>query len=156
MGGGTRYCREERMTAMRVDGVEVKKGCRVTLVSLREPGATVVVLDGAGPKYISGRSVYVDPDDGRERVGSGWKYERARYRVVPGDRRDIVDRAAEANRAFLDARRRHSSAQERAEWRMRDAFRERWLARNPYPAAPTVEALVGGLGLPVYPKYEGE
>ena len=111
----------------------LKKGDRVTLVSLREPGATVIILDGLGPKYISGRSVHMDSDMGKEQIGYGWKYERARYRVVPGDRRDIVERARKASMAFLDARRRHTEAQHRAEWKALDAFREKWLERNPYP-----------------------
>lgn len=62
-----------RRLAMKIDGAEVRKGERVTLVNQREPGATVIILDGAGPKYISGRSVHLDPDDGRERVGPRWK-----------------------------------------------------------------------------------
>ncbi len=118
-------------------------GTPVVLYNEGAASVGLILLDGEGPKFFHGRSLHLDPDTGEETVGTGWKYDKAEYRIVAeGKRFDLVRAIRKAKAEWEQQREVHARAYSQAEAEARNAWRDQWITEHPYPVWPGVEALI--------------
>lgn len=118
-------------------------GSPVVIYNERAASVGLILLDSEGPKFFHGRSLHLDVDTGKERVGTGWKYDKDDYRIIAeGKRFDLVEGIRKRKADWDRQREEHAQAYQRADAEARNMWRERWIAKHPYPQWPGIEAIL--------------